>query len=214
MTRSAAGVQPHPSGRHHAGDHRDHRRCSAQRQRKLFDCLTASPPRGRRPDLKNKGNRMIQGTFPVAPVVDVQFTAGELPALQEALTVTAEGTERYHGGGAASWNERRCAASCFQQRWSGPGHDRHRHRPRPPRCRWAKPRWAVCSTCWAEPIDGKQPVDDASRAGPSTAAPQLCRAEARTEILETGIKVIDLLAPTQRAARSVCSAAPASARPS
>ena len=27
-------------------------------------------------------------------MVDVQFTAGRLPALQEALTVTAEGTER------------------------------------------------------------------------------------------------------------------------
>ena len=39
---------------------------------------------------------MIQGTIirVAGPVVDVQFTAGKLPALQEALTVTAEGTER------------------------------------------------------------------------------------------------------------------------
>ena len=39
---------------------------------------------------------MIQGTIirVAGPVVDVQFTAGRLPALQEALTVTAEGTER------------------------------------------------------------------------------------------------------------------------
>ena len=39
---------------------------------------------------------MIQGKIirVAGPVVDVQFTAGRLPALQEALTVTAEGTER------------------------------------------------------------------------------------------------------------------------
>ena len=39
---------------------------------------------------------MIQGTIirVAGPVVDVQFAAGRLPALQEALTVTAEGTER------------------------------------------------------------------------------------------------------------------------
>ena len=39
---------------------------------------------------------MIQGTIirVAGPVVDVQFTAGRLPALQEALTVTAEGAER------------------------------------------------------------------------------------------------------------------------
>ena len=43
-----------------------------------------------------KGNRMIQGTIirVAGPVVDVKFTEGKLPALQEALTVTAEGTER------------------------------------------------------------------------------------------------------------------------
>ena len=35
---------------------------------------------------------MIQGTIirVAGPVVDVKFTGGKLPALQEALTVTAE----------------------------------------------------------------------------------------------------------------------------
>ena len=39
---------------------------------------------------------MIQGTIirVAGPVVDVQFTAGRLPALQEALTVTAEGDRK------------------------------------------------------------------------------------------------------------------------
>ena len=44
---------------------------------------------------------MIQGTIirVAGPVVDVKFTGGKLPALQEALTVTAEGivkTEDLH----------------------------------------------------------------------------------------------------------------------
>ena len=44
-------------------------------------------------------------------------------------------------------------------------------------------------------------------------APAFATLEGSTEMLETGIKVIDLLPPPSRAARSACSAAPASARP-
>lgn len=44
-------------------------------------------------------------------------------------------------------------------------------------------------------------------------APNFASLEGSTEMLETGIKVIDLLTPTSRAARSACSAAPAWARP-
>jgi F-type H+-transporting ATPase subunit beta len=62
-----------------------------------------------------------------------------------------------------------------------------------------------------EPIDERGPVEPTARADPRR--PRLRRAVDRSEILVTGIKVIDLLAPTPRAARSACSAAPASARP-
>ena len=44
-------------------------------------------------------------------------------------------------------------------------------------------------------------------------APPFDQLEGRTELLETGIKVIDLLTPYVPAARSACSAAPAWARP-
>ena len=42
--------------------------------------------------------------------------------------------------------------------------------------------------------------------------PKFDQLESKTEMLETGIKVLDLLTPYVRAARSACSAAPASAR--
>ena len=44
-------------------------------------------------------------------------------------------------------------------------------------------------------------------------APAFDQLESKTEMFETGIKVIDLLTPYVRAARSACSAAPAWARP-
>ena len=44
-------------------------------------------------------------------------------------------------------------------------------------------------------------------------APPFDQLEPKTEMFVTGIKVIDLLTPYVSAARSACSAAPASARP-
>ena len=44
-------------------------------------------------------------------------------------------------------------------------------------------------------------------------APKFDQLEGRTELLETGIKVIDLLRRTSRAGRSACSVGPAWARP-
>ena len=48
-----------------------------------------------------KGNRMIQGTIirVAGPVVDVKFTEGKLPALQEALTVTQNKSSPFGGAG-------------------------------------------------------------------------------------------------------------------
>ena len=87
-----------------------------------------------------------------------------------------------------------CAASCFRQRGSGQGHDRDRYRPRPdrtggrshagPHVRPAGPphrRQGLCGRCAALAIHRK--------------APSFAEQKPATEILETGIKVIDLLAP-------------------
>ncbi len=64
-----------------------------------------------------------------------------------------------------------------------------------------------------EPVDGK-PMPEVAELDPiHRAAPRFDELTTKTEIFETGIKAIDLLEPYIRAARPVCSAAPASARP-
>ena len=64
-----------------------------------------------------------------------------------------------------------------------------------------------------EPIDERGPVDADMRQPIHAEAPLFVDQSTESAILVTGIKVIDLLAPYARAARSACSAAPASARP-
>ena len=124
---------------------------------------------------------MIQGKIirVAGPVVDVQFTAGRLPALQEALTVTAEGTERTMEV-AQHVNEStvRCimlsaSARSGQGVWkspatghglTGPGGRGH-----------AGPYFDPLG----RPIDGKGSVDDVPHWPIHRKGPQLCRAEAR-----------------------------------
>ena len=65
-----------------------------------------------------------------------------------------------------------------------------------------------------EPIDEAGPIAQTHMASIHREAPSFSEQAGATEILVTGIKVIDLLCPyTKAAARSACSAAPASARP-
>ena len=64
-----------------------------------------------------------------------------------------------------------------------------------------------------EPIDERGPVP-ATRYDPiHRDAPSFEDQAASSEILVTGIKVIDLLCPYLKGGRSACSAVPASARP-
>ena len=65
-----------------------------------------------------------------------------------------------------------------------------------------------------QPVDNKPAVEDEERWPIHRPAPSYEEQQSTTEILETGIKVVDLIcAVSPRAARSVCSAAQASARP-
>ncbi len=64
-----------------------------------------------------------------------------------------------------------------------------------------------------EPIDERGPVGHTDTAPIHASAPLFVDQSTESAILVTGIKVIDLLAPYARAARSACSAAPAWARP-
>ena len=65
-----------------------------------------------------------------------------------------------------------------------------------------------------EPIDPGEPIsDDVERWPIHRPPPPYSEQETQAQMMETGVKVIDLIAPLARAARSACSGAPASARP-
>ena len=143
-----------------------------------------------------KGNRMIQGTIirVAGPVVDVKFTEGKLPALQEALTVTAEGTERTMEV-AQHVNETtvRCIMLSASEGLgkgmvvTATGHGLNAPVGEGTLGRMFDPL--------GRPIDGKGPVDELPHWPIHRKAPSFAEQKPATEILETGIKVIDLLAP-------------------
>ena len=139
---------------------------------------------------------MIQGKIirVAGPVVDVQFTAGRLPALQEALTVTAEGTERTMEV-AQHVNEStvRCIMLSASEglgkgmEVTATGHGLTAPVGEATLGRMFDPL--------GRPIDGKGPVDELPHWPIHRKAPSFAEQKPATEILETGIKVIDLLAP-------------------
>ena len=139
---------------------------------------------------------MIQGTIirVAGPVVDVKFTEGKLPALQEALTVTAEGTERTMEV-AQHVNETtvRCIMLSASEGLgkgmvvTATGHGLNAPVGEGTLGRMFDPL--------GRPIDGKGPVDDLPHWSIHRKAPSFAEQKPATEILETGIKVIDLLAP-------------------
>ena len=139
---------------------------------------------------------MIQGKIirVAGPVVDVQFTAGRLPALQEELTVTAEGTERTMEV-AQHVNEStvRCIMLSASEglgkgmEVTATGHGLTAPVGEATLGRMFDPL--------GRPIDGKGSVDDVPHWPIHRKAPSFAEQKPATEILETGIKVIDLLAP-------------------
>ena len=139
---------------------------------------------------------MIQGTIirVAGPVVDVQFTAGRLPALQEALTVTAEGTERTMEV-AQHVNEStvRCIMlSASEGLGKGMTVQATGHGLTAP---VGEATLGRMFDPLGRPIDGKGSVDDVPHWPIHRKAPSFAEQKPATEILETGIKVIDLLAP-------------------
>ena len=139
---------------------------------------------------------MIQGKIirVAGPVVDVQFTAGKLPALQEALTVTAEGTERTM---EVTQHVNETTVRCIMLSASeglgkgmtvtATGHGLTAPVGEATLGRMFDPL--------GRPIDGKGSVDDVPHWPIHRKAPSFAEQKPATEILETGIKVIDLLAP-------------------
>lgn len=140
---------------------------------------------------------MIQGTIirVAGPVVDVQFTAGKLPALQEALTVTAEGTERTMEV-TQHVNETtvRCIMlSASEGLGKGMTVNALGHGLTAP---VGEATLGRMFDPLGRPIDGKGPMAADVPTWPiHRKAPGFEDQKPATEILETGIKVIDLLEP-------------------
>ena len=139
---------------------------------------------------------MIQGTIirVAGPVVDVQFTAGRLPALQEALTVTAEGTERTMEV-TQHVNETtvRCIMlSASEGLGKGMPVEATGHGLTAPVGEGTLGRMF---DPLGRPIDGKGAVDELPHWPIHRKAPSFAEQKPATEILETGIKVIDLICP-------------------
>ena len=139
---------------------------------------------------------MIQGTIirVAGPVVDVKFTGGKLPALQEALTVTAEDTERtMEVAQHVDETTVRCIMLSASEglgkgmEVTATGHGLNAPVGEGTLGRMFDPL--------GRPIDGKGPVDDLPHWPIHRKAPSFAEQKPATEILETGIKVIDLLAP-------------------
>ena len=139
---------------------------------------------------------MIQGTIirVAGPVVDVKFTGGKLPALQEALTVTAEGTERtMEVAQHVDETTVRCIMlSASEGLGKGMTVNATGHGLTAP---VGEATLGRMFDPLGRPIDGKGPVDDVPHWPIHRKAPSFAEQKPATEILETGIKVIDLLAP-------------------
>ena len=69
------------------------------------------------------------------------------------------------------------------------------HRQRRSRCRWARRRWAASWTCWATRSTSAARSTRRSRASIHRKAPAYDELSPSQELLETGIKVIDLICP-------------------
>ena len=139
---------------------------------------------------------MIQGTIirVAGPVVDVKFTGGKLPAMQEALTVTAEDTARtMEVAQHVDETTVRCIMLSASEglgkgmEVTATGHGLNAPVGEGTLGRMFDPL--------GRPIDGKGPVDALPHWPIHRKAPSFAEQKPATEILETGIKVIDLLAP-------------------
>ena len=133
----------------------------------------------------------------LGPVVDVEFSEGSLPEINEALTVELDGKAQVmevaqHIGGDTV----RCIMlSPSEGLGRGVGVTATGHTIQTPVGEGTLGRMF---NVLGEPIDGKGAVDGSERWSIHRDAPSFAQQNPTTELLETGIKVIDLLAPYAR----------------
>ena len=133
----------------------------------------------------------------IGPVVDVQFDGGRLPEINEALSVLVDGETRVmevaqHVGGDTV----RCIMLSPSE-GLGRG-DTVTAAGHPIEAPVGEAVLGRMFNVLGEPIDEKGPVEAADRWTIHRNPPAFSQQNPTTEILETGIKVIDLLAPYAR----------------
>ncbi len=152
------------------------------------------------------GKNIGRVTQIIGSTFDAEFPEDHLPAIYNAVKIDSR-AQGHHAqpdrrGAAAPRRRPRPLRGPGQHRRHGPRHGVPRHRLARSRCRWARPRWAACSTCSAS----RSTAAGRSRprtTGPSTATrPPVTDLSTKTEIFETGIKVIDLLTPFVRGGKA------------
>ena len=145
------------------------------------------------------------------PVIDVQFPQGELPSIQDALWLEAGGQRRVM---EVAQHVGRDTVRCFMLSPSeGIGRGMEvRSMGGPISVPVGEKVLGRMFNVLGDPIDGKGDVDAQERWSIHRQPPSFADQRPVVDLFETGIKVIDLLAPTPGAARSACSAAPGWAR--
>ena len=130
----------------------------------------------------------------IGPVVDVQFPAGRLPDIYNAIETTVDGRkivmETVQQLGESTV---RCVSLFSTDGLSrgGVAYDTGK----PVSVPVGEATLGRMFNVIGEPIDGKGPVENAERLPIHRDAPTFTEVAPATEILETGIKVVDLLAP-------------------
>ena len=131
----------------------------------------------------------------IGPVLDIKFPDGHLPGLLNAITVE-NGADTITLRGGAAHRRRRCALHRHvQHRRPCARRESRGYRAAPSRCPWAIECLGRIFNLLGEPVDNL-PAPEAQERWPiHRQPPAYDEQESTTEILETGIKVVDLIAP-------------------
>ena len=146
---------------------------------------------------------MSQGTIVqcIGAVVDVEFPRDQMP--QDLRRARARDDRRRRArragphvrGAAAARRRRRAHDRARQLRRPAPRHEGREHRRADHRCRSARRRSAASWTCSAARSTSAARSRPTSAASIHRDAPKFDELSPSTELLETGIKVIDLICP-------------------
>ena len=129
----------------------------------------------------------------IGAVVDVEFPRDTMPKVYDALKMegTALTLEVQQQLGDGVVRTIALGSSDGLRR----GMHGLQHRRRRSRCRWARPRWAASWTCWATRSTSAARSTHELTASIHRKAPAYDELSPSQELLETGIKVIDLVCP-------------------